>query len=136
MLPPSTMAFIKNQATAQGRPGPWCGRGVLVWALLAALVLAGCSPPGPRALLDGKRLIEEGRYEQAVAKLQIATFILTTNAQAWDYLCLGCQDAGRNSEAETAYRRALTFNHDLMEARFNLGCLLLAQNRFDDAKTE
>src|SRR2546425_10975858 len=39
-------------------------------ALICALLLAaGCTPPGPSALLEGKRLIERGRYPEAVERL-------------------------------------------------------------------
>ena len=64
-------------------------------ALLAALgLLAGCMPPGPRALLQGKRLVEQGKYEQAVEKLRVATSLLATNAQAWNYLAIACDHGG------------------------------------------
>jgi len=33
---------------------------VLSASLMLAVLLAGCTPPGPRALLDGKRLLDEG----------------------------------------------------------------------------
>ena len=32
----------------------------------AALLLAGCMPPGPRALLEGKRLLERGKYADLI----------------------------------------------------------------------
>ena len=57
--------------------------------LLTSLgLLAGCMPPGSRALLDGKRLIEQGNYAEAAEKLRTATSLLATNAQAWNYLAL------------------------------------------------
>ena len=103
--------------------------------LLAAL--AGCAPPGPRALLEGKRLVDEGEYPQAVEKLRAATALLRgTNALAWNYLGLACHHAGELAEAEMAYQRALALDHDLSEARYNLGCLWLAQNRIEAAKAE
>ena len=113
-----------------------CG---LAIAVVFAGLVAGCTPPGPRALLDGKKLIERGRYSQAVEKLNSATTLLATNAQAWNYLGLACHYAGRPDEAERAYKRALALNHDLTEAHYNLACLWLAQNKpekTEAAKTE
>jgi tetratricopeptide (TPR) repeat protein len=98
------------------------------------LLLAGCMPPGPRALLEGKRLIETGKYPQAVEKLRTATALLATNAHAWNYLGLACHYAGLPAEAEKAYRNALHLNMDLSAASFNLGCLLLAENKLEPAK--
>jgi len=69
MLPPSPMLTIKNQGgsdLAGGREKrALISTNVCKLALLLAL-LAGCTPPGPRALLEGKRLIDEGKYPQAI----------------------------------------------------------------------
>ena len=105
--------------------------------IMLLAVLAGCTPPGPRALLEGKRLVDEGKYPEAIQKLRAATALLGgTNALAWNYLGLACHHAGELAEAERAYQRALWLNHDLSEARYNLGCLWLAQNRLEAAKAE
>src|SRR6266581_1280940 len=107
-----------------------------VCLLTLLLCLAGCTPQGPRALLQGKRLMEQGRYPQAVEKLKTATGLLTTNAQAWNYLGLAYHYAGQTAEAQKAYQRALALNRDLTEAHYNLGCLWLGQSKLDGAKTE
>jgi tetratricopeptide (TPR) repeat protein len=86
--------------------------------------------------LGGQKLIEQGKYAEAIEKLETATSILTTNAQAWNYLGLALHYGGRPAEAEKAYQRALVLDHDLSEAHYNLGCLWLEQNRPDHAKTE
>jgi tetratricopeptide (TPR) repeat protein len=105
--------------------------------LVAVTFFAGCAPPGPRALLQGQKLLEQGNFGQAIEKLRQATVLLgNTNAQAFNYLGLACHQAGQSAEAEKAYRRALTLNPDLAEARFNLGCVLLSQNQLEPAKTE
>jgi tetratricopeptide (TPR) repeat protein len=105
--------------------------------LAAVTFFAGCSPPGPRALLQGRKLLEEGHYAEAVEKLRLATQLLgTTNAQAYNYLGVACHQAGNAAEAEKAYQRALTLNPDLAEARFNLGCLWLDENKLEQAKLE
>jgi tetratricopeptide (TPR) repeat protein len=112
------------------------GRKTGVVFLASLLWLAGCTPAGPRALLEGKRLIEEAKFPQAVEKLKVATSLLATNAQAWNYLGLACQYAGQPNEAERAYLHALKLDQDLTEAHYNLGCLWLAQKKPEAAATE
>src|SRR5689334_20746417 len=94
------------------------------WSLVFLLV-SGCMPGGPRALLSGKRLVEQGKYPQAITKLKAATSLLPTNAQAWNYLGLAYHYAGQNAEAEGAYQRALALDRDLTETHYNLGLLYL-----------
>ncbi len=106
-------------------------RGLLCLALVAAMASAGCGPPGPRALLEGKHLIDRGNYAAAVEKLNTATELMATNAQAWNYLGLACHLAGQPDAAATAYQKALRLDHDLVVAHFNLGCLWLEQNQPD-----
>lgn len=101
-----------------------------------AVAIVGCTPAGPRALLDGQRLLKEGRYEQAVEKTRIATSLLRTNAQAWNYLGLAYHRAGQPTNAAAAYQKALDLNRDLLEARYNLGCLWLDLNRPELARAE
>jgi tetratricopeptide (TPR) repeat protein len=119
------MRTIKNEA------------GKYLMLFLAAVTLfTGCTPPGPRALFKGKKLLEQGRYAEAVERLKIATALLNTNAQAWNYLGLAYHHAGQPGQAERAYQRALALDHDLTEAHYNLGCLWLSENRLEGAKTE
>ena len=110
--------------------------------LAATLFLTGCTPPGPRALLQGQHLLEQGKYTEALPHLETATRLLATNvppaitAQAWNDLGIALQHTGQSSEAELAYLRALASDHDLTEATFNLGCLYLEQNRLEAAKAQ
>jgi len=104
--------------------------------LLLAVSIAGCTPPGPRALLKGKKLLERGDYAAAVDELKTATTLLPANAQAWNYLGVACQRAGDPDDAVAAYQRSLALDRDLMEAHYNLGLLWLEQNKFDSAKME
>lgn len=111
-------------------------RSAALLILALALVVAGCTPPGPRALLRGKTFLERGDPAAAVEELKTATALLPANAQAWNYLGVACQRAGQPAEAAIAYQRALVLDRDLMEARYNLGSLWLEQNRLAEAKTE
>lgn len=125
MLPRAAMLAIKNRAGSE-----------IVIFLAFTVFLVGCTPAGPRALLEGKRLIADGQYSQAVERLKIATSLLATNAQAWNYLGVAYHRTGQPTNAEAAYRKALALNRDLVEAHFNLGCLCLEQNKLDAARAE
>jgi Flp pilus assembly protein TadD len=100
------------------------------------LLVTGCTPAGPKALIQGEKLIDKAKYSQAIEKLKLATTLIPTNAQAWNYLGVAYHHAGQLGEAEKTYRRALLVNHDLSEAHYNLGCLYLEQKKNDAAKTE
>src|SRR2546428_5151269 len=114
MLPPHPMLTMKKHLFDLFHVANRVPAGhSLVIAVLYVCLVAGCTPPGPRALLQGKRLIERGKYSQAVETLTRATSLLTNNAQAWNYLGLACHYAGRPDEAERSYKRALLLNHDL-----------------------
>lgn len=119
------MLTIKNQAAR-------------CWAFAFALLLllAGCTPPGPRALLAGKKLLDEGKPREAAEEFKMAASVMPTNALAFNYLGLACQASGQSAEAERAYLRALALNPEFAEVHFNLGCLYLEQNKLAQAKSE
>jgi tetratricopeptide (TPR) repeat protein len=104
--------------------------------LTLALFITGCTPPGPRALLKGKKLLERGDYAAAVAQFKTATTLLPANAQAWNYLGVACQHAGQPADAAAAYQHTIMLDRDLVEAHYNLGSLWLQQNKPDAAVTE
>lgn len=104
--------------------------------LAAALFFAGCTPAGPRALLDGERLLHEGKYVRAADKLEKATRLLPANAQAWNHLGLALHKAGKLEAAQAAYERARRCDANLTPVRYNLGCLLLEQNNPQAAAAE
>src|ERR1022692_3985392 len=125
MLPRASVLAIKNRV-----------KKYLAGLLALVLAITGCTPTGPRALLEGKRLLEEGQYAGAVEKLKLATSLLSTNAQAWNYLGLAYHRADDPTNAVQAYQQALKYDRDLVETHFNLGCLWLEQNRVENAKAE
>ncbi len=114
--------------------------GLLSWFIrLAALACAitACTPPGPRAVLEGKRLLDRGDVTKAIEELQSATRLMPTNAIAFSYLGLALHQAGQPVEAERAYQRALSLDHDLTEVHYDLGCLWMDQsNKLEQAKSE
>lgn len=104
--------------------------------LAIALLFSGCSPPGPRALLKGKKFLDRGDVADAVTQFKRATTLLSTNANAWNYYGVALQHAGQPDEAAAAYETALRLDRDLVEAHFNLGSLFLEQNKPEQAKAE
>jgi tetratricopeptide (TPR) repeat protein len=111
--------------------------GVMLLSLLAvAVILVACAPPGPRALVRGQKLLEAGKLPAAITELRTATTLLPTNAAAWNYLGVAYHRSGQWTNAVQAYSQALLFDRNLLEARFNLGCLWLEQERWDNARSE
>ncbi|HUC86565.1 MAG TPA: tetratricopeptide repeat protein [Candidatus Acidoferrales bacterium] len=104
--------------------------------LALALLLSGCAPAGPRALLQGKKCLDRGDVAQAVTLFKRATTLLATNANAWNYFGVALQRAGQAEEAANAYQTALRLDRDLVEAHYNLGVLWAEQNRPELAKAE
>ena len=104
--------------------------------LTAAVFITACSPPGPAALMKGKKLLDAGKTDEAIVEFKTAVTLMQTNAAAWNYLGVAHHRAGLLTNAVEAYSQALRFNRELIEARFNLGCVLLDQNKPDAAKTE
>ncbi len=108
----------------------------LFLTVLGPLLFNGCGQPGPRALLEGERLIHEGNYSQAVQRLEEATHLLPKEARAWNHLGLAYHGAGRFSEAARAYQQALTLDRNLAVGHFNLGTLYLDQGNLPSAILE
>jgi tetratricopeptide (TPR) repeat protein len=109
----------------------------MLWiALVLSLALTACGPPGPRALLDGEKLIKQGRYAAAVERLRKATELLPKDARAWNYFGLALQGNQHPDEAIRAYQTALGLDHNLAAARYNLGCLHLEQSNLVAAAHE
>jgi Flp pilus assembly protein TadD len=127
MLPPALVLTNKN-----------CGGNRLLYslAMLACLVVMGCTPPGPRALLKGKNLVDEGKFDLAVKPLEQATVLLPKNAYSWNYLGLAYHGNHQPDEAIKAYRTALSLDHKLSAVRYNLGCLYLEQTNVTAAIDE
>ena len=81
-------------------------------------------------------MIERGQYAAAIERLKTATSLLSSNAQAWNYLGLAYHQSGDANDAADAYKKALALDQNLVEVHYNLGCLWLEQNRADLARAE
>ncbi len=119
MLPPWIMLTTKNWRIASGALA-------LAWSL--GVVLTGCTPSGPRALLEGERYLQAGKLPEAIRRFETATRLLPSNAQAWNHLGLAYHQAGQSDDALKAYEQARRLDMNLTPVRYNLGCLLMEQN--------
>src|SRR3984957_3261549 len=135
MLPPAQMLTTKNERKGEKARGDF-SLVVFLICVAVAVALAGCGPAGSHALLKGKKLLDEGDYADAADEFKAATEVMTTNAEAWNYLGVAEEHAGQYEESASAYQRALELDRDLTEAHYNLGCLWLDQNRLSDAVGE
>lgn len=108
-------------------------RGIPVRFFLAgslAMLLSSCTPPGPRALLRGEKLIQERDYAAAIEYLDEAVRLLPGNAQAWNHLGLAYQYSGQSGKALEAYQHALVLDRNLSPSCFNAGCLNLETGNY------
>jgi tetratricopeptide (TPR) repeat protein len=106
-------------------------RKVALICLVTALALQpGCAPPGPRALLEGEDLLNDGKPDKAIVELKRATELLPGEPRAWNLLGLAYHRSGQVQLATLAYRQALVKDRSNVAAvaHYNLGCLLLEQN--------
>src|SRR5215475_15616281 len=71
----------------------------LFFVSLLVLLATSCTPAGPKALLQGEKLIDTGKYSQAIEKLKLATTLIPTNAQAWNYLGVAYHHARQIDDA-------------------------------------
>jgi Flp pilus assembly protein TadD len=120
MLPPANMVATENSPR----------KIVQICAVAGAILLAGCTPPGPRAALQGDELLRRGKPAEAVAKLKFAAEELPEDPRVWNLLGLAYHQAGQPELAAQAYRQALARDRSnvVSVAHFNLGCLMLEQN--------
>lgn len=138
-------AFGKPARRPAAASPPGAGRsaeGARWTGLFCGLLLlgAGCGVQGRDHLLQGQRLLQEGRPAEALEPLLAAVHVLQTNApaaaQAWNYLGLAYHRAGQPTEAARAYKAALDRDFNLFTARYNLGALFFEQGHYTAAINE
>jgi tetratricopeptide (TPR) repeat protein len=101
--------------------------------ILLAVIGSGCSPSGPKALLQGEQLIKQGQYEPAVRKLEVAAKKLPNYPQVWNFLGLAYHGQGKLNEALASYQKALNIDRNYAAAQYNLGLVLFDLNRLPEA---
>jgi tetratricopeptide (TPR) repeat protein len=107
-------------------------------AIVAAALLAGCGPPGARDLRQGERLIDSGRFADAVPPLRDAVQILSgasnpVQARALNLLGLAYAGARQLDAASQTYAQALKLDRNDAAIDYNLGCLRMAQGNLQGA---
>ncbi len=111
---------VANDGRSVVAAGPALASRIAVGATVA-LLLAGCQPSGPEALVRGDQELQAGHPAEAIRLLELAATKLPTDAQTWNHLGLAYHAAGRLNDAQKAYLRALNFNRNLADVQYNLG---------------
>ena len=124
----------------------WCGLGVV-------LLLGGCASPNrttpttpegvtgvsrPAAtptVLEGERLLSEGKAREALPVFERAVSEEPHDARAWLDLGLAREGIGDMARAQTAYRRAAQIDPGFPDPLNNLGVLLREDGNLDEAIT-
>jgi len=107
-----------------------------LFTILAAVgltFLAGCTPSGPKALLQGEELLKKGQTREAVKKMERAVKYMPNNPLAWNYLGVALHSSGRPEEALSAYQKATALNPHMDILYYNLGCLYLDRKNYQIA---
>ena len=88
------------------------------------------------AYADGVRLIEEGKLQQAVARLQLAVKQSPAKAQPWKALGVAYAMAGDYAAAELPFEMACGLDKKLPDACYFWARALYALNKFEPAIRE
>ena len=99
-----------------------------------SLFMAGCSPSGERALIEGDRLLQIGKSTEAIPLLERAALDLPQNAPALNHLGLAYHASGKTNEARRAYLRALEVDRNRIEATYNLAITHLERGELLEAE--
>jgi tetratricopeptide (TPR) repeat protein len=102
---------------------------------LRKLVAAHPDQAAPHAQL-GRVLAAEGKYDDAIAELQAGEKLAPRDVSVQRDLADLYATAGKNAEAEAAYRELLTANPNDAELHHELGKALLVQKKFAQAQQE
>ncbi|MGD0630925.1 MAG: tetratricopeptide repeat protein [Terracidiphilus sp.] len=103
---------------------------------LAFVALAAGLSAQPTALEQGVRLIREGRFDQALIKLEQAHGIAPRNATIENLLGITETQLGRVDEANIHYRNAIRLDPRQSAPHRNLGFNLLNEKDFSHAESE
>jgi uncharacterized protein (TIGR02466 family) len=117
---------------AEARDHRRAGRIAAAEAVYRRVIAARPADPEPRYLL-GTLCTQTGRSAEAVEHLGIASRLAPNTAPLFNHLGHALVAAGRQDDAEAAFRRAIELRPDLAEAHLNLGTLLRQSGRLADA---
>ena len=67
----------------------------------------GCTPPGARAMLEGREHLNGNRPQQAAAAFEKATRLLPKDWRTWNHLGLALHRGGKHVDAGKAYQYAI-----------------------------
>ena len=98
--------------------------------ILMAIYFSGCTPSGPKALLQGEELLSQGRPDEAVKKLERAVKYMQGNEKAWLFLGIAYHQNKQYQKAIQAYQRANTLSPSMNILRYNLGCLYMDMKNY------
>lgn len=104
-----------------------------ILAVIGMTFLAGCTPSGPKALLQGEELLKKGQTREAIKKMERAVKYMPNNPLAWNYLGVALHSSGRTEEALNAYQKASALNPHMDVLYYNLGCLYLDRKNYQIA---
>ena len=74
---------------------------------LFLLLLTGCSPSGPKALLQGQKYLENRQYEKALRSINRAAALIPHQPQVWNHMGLAYHGLNQPQKAAQAYEQAL-----------------------------
>lgn len=98
---------------------------------LAVGVLTGCTPSGPKALLQGEALLKQNRLSEAIKKIEKAAKHMPNDERAWLFLGMAYHRNGDHQKALLAYERVDAINPGMSTLPYNLGCLYLDMKNYN-----
>ncbi len=107
-----------------------------LWTAFFLLIFTGCQPSGPKSLLLGDKYVRQGDYPKALKYLGRAAAFMPERPEVWNLQGLSYHGLQQPGRAVEAYQRALRIDRNFAPAHFNLGVLLLEQDRPTDAVGE
>src|SRR5947209_18352519 len=125
MLPPFSMLTNKNKAALSS-----------VWTAMLLLLFTACQPSGPKSLVLGDKYVRQGDYPKALKYLARAAIFMPERPEVWNFQGLAYHAMQQPARAAEAYQRALRIDRNFASAHYNLGVLLLEQERLSDASAE
>lgn len=105
-------------------------------AQLTQKLLAGGTKNAQVYFVDGASQAALGKADAGIASMEQAANLEPTNMQVLQSLTQMYMSANRPADAERIARRALTFNANSTDAAENLGFVLAAEKKYDEARAQ